>query len=237
MKYFHLLALMLILSLAPPAFSQTLPLEYDTMMNKYLAKEYTQLEYKEHTYAWNALMDSMGYPRVPYDSVSKKVEYKFIHDLDGIPRETIVNRVLEWAAVTFGNTNALLTHQGNASRIILNGSLEVMFTDMFLIWKNSWRGYVETEQLNSSFCYFTLVFTIHEGKMKTQVKNLNYQYTDFVKDQTIAKSLNACFPISSHKKEEWKALISLVNETTGSLNTMMGLLVNYIKDYEQDYSW
>lgn len=237
MKIFLPLALLLVLSSAAPAFSQTLPIEYDSMMNKFLAKEYTQLEFKELTYAWKGLIDSIGYPEVPYDSVSKKMEYGFMHDLEGIPRETMVNRVLEWAAVTFGSTDALLTQQGNASRIILNGSLEVLFPDMFMVWKNSWAGYVETEQLNSSFCYFTLVFTIKEGKMKTQVKNLTYQYTDFVKDRTITKTLNACFPISSHDKEEWKALISLVNETTGSLNTMMGLLVDYIRDYETDYSW
>ena len=174
--------------------------------------------------------------RCSLGSVRKKMEYEFIHDLEGIPRETMVNRVSEWAAVTFGSTDALLTHQGDASRIILNGSLEVLFPDMFMVWKNSWKGYVETEQMNSSFCYFTLVFTINEGKMKTQVKNLTYQYTDFVKDRTITKDLNSCFPISSHEKEEWKALISLVNETTGSMNTMMGLLVDYIREYESDYS-
>jgi hypothetical protein len=28
-----------------------------------------------------------------------------------------------------------------------------------------------------------------------------------------------------------------VNETTQSLDTMMGLLVAYIRDYENDYSW
>jgi hypothetical protein len=237
MKKLHSLSLLLILALTVPGRSQTLSLEYDSMMNKYLAKEYTQLEFKELTFAWKALMDSVGYPSVPYDSVSQKVEYEFIHDLEGIPRETMVNRVLEWAAVTFGSTDALLTHQGNASRIILNGSIEVLFTDMFMVWKNSWVGYVEAEQLNSSYCYFTLVFTIHDGRMKTQVKNLTYQYTDFIQDRTITKTLNACFPVSSHEKEEWKALISLVKETNGSFDTMMGLLVDYVKDYEHDYSW
>jgi len=230
-------SLILILTVTASAFPQTLTLEYDTMMNKFLAKEYTQLEFKELVYAWKELVDSMDYPMVPYDSVSKKVEYEFIHGLEGIPRETIVNRVSEWAAVTFGSTNALLTHQGNGSRIILNGSIEVLFPDMMVVWKNSWKGYVETEQINSSFCYFTLVFTIRDGKMKTQVTNLTYQYTDFVKDQTITKTLNSCFPISSHEKKEWKALISLVKETTTSLNTMMGLLIDYIRDYENDYSW
>jgi len=237
MKIRQSLSLIFILTVTVPAFSQTLAMEYDTMMNKYLAKEYTQLEFRDLTKAWKQLMDSIGYPNVPYDSVSKKVEYEFIHELEGIPRETMVNRVSEWAAVTFGSTNALLTHQGNASRIILNGSIEVLFPDMMMVWKNSWKGYVEAEQLNSSFCYFTLVCTIRDGKMKTEVKNLTYQYTDFIRDRTITKTLNSCFPISSHEKEEWKALISLVKETSGSLNTMMGLLIDYIKDYEQDYSW
>jgi len=140
--------------------------------------------------------------------------------------------------VTFGSTNALLTQQGNTSRLILNGSIEVLFPDLFRVYKkNSWIGYVETEQLNSSICYFTLVFTIKDGKMKSQVRNLSYQYTDFLTDRSISRTLNSCFPISSQEKDEWKALITLVNETTQSLDTMMALLVAYIQDYENDYSW
>ena len=81
------------------------------MMNRYLAKEITQLEYKDLAIAWRNLTDSIGYPEVPYDSVSRKVEYIFEKALEGVPRETIVNRVLEWAAVTFGSTDALLTQQ------------------------------------------------------------------------------------------------------------------------------
>jgi len=95
MKNIHSLAILIGLTMGIPAFSQTLALEYDTMMNRYLAKELTQLEFKDLTLAWREVMDSVGYPRVPYDSLSKKVEYAFLHALDGISRETIVNRVSE----------------------------------------------------------------------------------------------------------------------------------------------
>jgi hypothetical protein len=159
MKHRQSIALLLLLAVGMPALSQTIEKEYESMMNRYLAKELDQLEFRDLSFAWRDLIDSVGYPDIPYDSVSKKVEYTFISSLDGIPRETIVNRVSEWAAVSFGSVSSLLTRQDNTSRLILNGSIEVLFPDLFMVYKNAWRGYVETELQNSSICYFTLVFT------------------------------------------------------------------------------
>lgn len=207
------------------------------MMDRYLAKDMSQLEFRDMSFAWRALIDSVGYPEIPYDSIGRKVEYTFVHSLAAIPRETIVNRVSEWAAVSFGSTDGLLTRQGNTSRLILNGFLEIPFPDMFMVWKNAWAGYVQKEMQNSSICYFTLVFTIKEGRMKSQVMNLSYEYTDFVSDRSISRTLNSLFPISSNEQNEWKAIIGLVNETRKSLDAMMDLLIGYIRTYEDDYSW
>ena len=237
MKNIQSITILLLISIGTPAFSQTLAIENDTLMNKYLSKELTQVEFRDISFAWRELIDSIGYPHVPYDSVSKKVEYEFVNALDGISRETIVNRVSEWSAVFFGSTDVLLTQQGTTSRLILNGSIEVLFPDLFMVYKNSWRGYVETELQNSSICYFTMVFTIKDGKMKSQVLNLSYEYTDFVNDWTISRTLDSCFPISNNEQDEWKAIITLVNETTKNLDGMIDLLVGYIRDYENDYSW
>ena len=220
-----------------PALSQSLKIEYKSMMDRYLSKEMNQMEFRDMSFAWRALMDSVGYPEIPYDTVNRKVEYVFIHSLEGIPRETIVNRVSEWAAVSFGSTDGLLTRQGSTSRLILNGYMEIPFPDMFMVWKNAWAGYVEKELQNSSICYFTLVFTIKEGRMKSQVMNLSYEYTDFVSDRSVSKNLVSLFPISSNEEDEWRAIIGLVNETRTSLHAMMDLLIGYVQDYENDYGW
>jgi hypothetical protein len=237
MKATHHIALLLVLSMGLPAFSQTQEIEKESLALRYQTKELTQLEYKDMVFAWRDLTDSISYPKVPYDPVSKKVEYEYAHTLEGIPRETIVNRVSEWAAVTFGSTQALLTHQGEASRLVLNGSIEILFPDQGLVWKNSWAGYVEKEIQNSSICYFTLVFTIREGKMRSQVINLNYQYTDPIRELSYDRALTSFFPISKHEMDEWRGIITLVKETKKSLDIMTASLVTYIKDYEDDYSW
>lgn len=229
------LSLLLLFFNGMPSISQTLEIEYDSMMNKYLSKEIGQLEFKDLTFAWRALIDSVGYPEIPYDSVSKKVEYTFFSSLESVPRETIVNRVSEWAAVSFGSINSLLTHQGETSRLILNGSIEVFFPDLFMVYKNAWRGYVEKEMQNSSICYFTFVFTIREDKMKTQILNLSYEYTDYVSERTVSTTLDSFFPISSNEKDEWKAIIGLINDTERSLQAMIKILEGYILAYERDY--
>jgi hypothetical protein len=82
-----------------------------------------------------------------------------------------------------------------------------------------------------------MVFTIKDGKLRNQVLNISYQYTDFISDRTVSRTLNSCFPISSNEQDEWKAIITLVNETRESLNVVNDLLVAYIKDYKNDYSW
>jgi hypothetical protein len=237
MKKLYSITFLLYVTIGIPGFSQTLKLEYDSMMNRYLAREFTQLEFKELSFAWRDLMDSIAYPEVPYDSLTKKVEYEFVNELEGISRDIIVNRVSEWAALTFGSMDGLLTHQGNASRLIINGSLELLFPDKGLVWKNSWRGYVEKELQNSSIAYFTMVFTIQDGKMKSRVMNIQYEYTDFVSERTVNRTLHSCFPISSNGKDEWKAIIGLVNETRSSLEIMNNLLLAYVEDYENDYNW
>jgi hypothetical protein len=219
------------------SYSQTLPIEYDSMMNKYLSGQLTQVEFRDLSFAWRDLIDSIGYPQVPYDTVSRKVAYEYFSALEGISRETIVNRVSEWAAIAFGSADGLLTRQDNSSRLILSGSIELLFPDLKMVYKNAWRGYVESEQENSSICFFTLVFTMKDGKMKSQVKNLSYEYTNFESDRTISRPLNSCFPISSREQDEWKALITLVNETSRGLEDMINVLVKYIKDYEHDYHW
>ena len=224
------------MSFGMPAFSQTLEKEYEYMMSQYLTKKLSQEEFRDISFAWRDLIDSVGYPIVPYDSVSRKVEYEFISLLDGIPREIIVNRVSEWSAVSFGSNNALLTHQGNASRLIINGTIEILFPDLFMVYKNAWRGYVETEAQNSSICYFTIVFTIREGKMKSQVLNLLYEYKDFVSGHSISRTLDSFFPVSSNEKEEWKDIISLINETSLNLADMIDMLTGYIRAYENDYN-
>lgn len=237
MKHTQLPAILLLLCIGVPAFSQTLDMEYKHMMDKYLSGELTQIEFRDKTFAWRGLIDSIGYPFVPYDSVSRRVEYTFISSLEGIPRETIVNRISEWAAVSFGSTNGLVTRQGNTSRLILNGSMEVLFPDLFMVYKNAWRGYVKTELQNSSLCYFTMVFTVKDGKMKSQFLNLSYEYTDFLNNRTISRTLNSCFPVSENEQDEWKAIITLVNETSKSLHALGDQLNAYIRDYENDYSW
>ncbi len=217
--------------------AQTPDLEKAAIEKRFQNEELSQLEYKDLVIAWRELTDTLVYPEVPYNPVSKKMEYVFFNSLDGIPREIIVNRVSEWAAVTFGSTDGLLTRQDNTSRLIFNGSVEVFFPDMFLVWKNMWRGYVETELQNSSICYFTMVFTIRDGKMKTQIMNISYSYTDSMSNQSVNTTLASYFPIISNDKDEWRAIFTLVDETRKSLDIMLGLLADYIRDYENDYTW
>jgi hypothetical protein len=237
MKKAVYLSILFLSSLGIPALAQTLGQEYKSMMDRYLAKEMSQLEFRDLTFAWRALIDSAGYPDIPYDSLNNKVEYVFTNSLEGISRQTIVNRVSEWAAISFGSTNRLLTEQGSSSRLIINGYMEIFFPDLFMVYKNAWRGYVETEMQNSSICYFTMVFTIREGRMKSQILNISYEYTDFISDRSIRQNLISFFPISSSEKDEWKAIIGLMHETRRSLHAMMDTLMQYIQSYEQDYSW
>jgi hypothetical protein len=238
MKHFITIAVLELIISGTPLVSQTQAIEQGTLMNKYTSKELTQPEFKDLAIAWRNLTDSIGYPEVPYDTVTGRVEYEFIYELDGIPRDIIVNRVSEWAAISYGITDNILTHQGNTgSRLILNGSFEILFPDLFFVWKNSWKGYVTTEQQNSGAGYFTLIFTIRDGKLKVQALNISYDYTDNLSGQSVSRTLESCFPISNNDQDEWKAILSIVNATRENLVTQMNSLVGYIKDYENDYTW
>jgi hypothetical protein len=238
MKNIKHLAFLLILFPGMSLISQTAELEQEHMMNRYISKELSQLEYKDIVFAWRDMMDSTEYPVLPYDPATKRIEYEFKDVFPGIAFETIVNRVSEWAAISYGSTNSLLTYQGNtSSRIILNGSFEILFPDLFFDYKNAWKGYVETEFQNSGTCYFTAVFTIRDEKLKSQFLNIYYVYTDYLTDQTISRTLNSCFPISRFKQNEWRDIFGLILETRVGFEAQISMLADYIKDYENDYNW
>ncbi len=220
-----------------PATCQTNEIEKDNLMQRYLAGEMTQPEFRDVAQSWRKLTDEVGYPVTPYDSISNKVVYTYFYALDGIPRGIIVNRVSEWAAVTFGNTTGLLTRQDNTDRFIINGSIEVIFPDLSLVWKNGWTGYTETELQNSSLCMFTMVFTIRDGRMKSQIINIDYEYFDYLNNKSVNKTLDSCFPITSNEVGEWKAILNLVNETRRGIEDMNDQLVRYIQNYVDDYDW
>ena len=228
--------LMLLVTIMP-LFSQTPAMENEAMLSRYKSGSLTQLEFKDLAIGWRNLMDTIGYPPVPYDTVSGKIVYEFVYTLDGIPRDIIVNRISEWAALSYGITNSILTHQGMGSRLIINGSFEILFPDLFNVWKNSWKGYVEKEMQNSGAGYFTLVFTIKDEKIKCQALNISYDYTDNVSGQSITRTLKSCFPICNNEQDEWKAIISIIKETRRNLMIQMDSLAEYIKDYENDYTW
>jgi hypothetical protein len=76
-----------------------------------------------------------------------------------------------------------------------------------------------------------------EGKMKSQVMNISYEYTDYLTYRSISRTLNSCFPISNYKQDEWKDLINLVQETRAGLTAQNSALVDYVEDYENDYDW
>lgn len=230
-------ALLLALFIAP-IYSQTIDMENKAMEQRLLSKELDQLQYKDLVKSWQALIKEYPYPELPYNEISKQVEFVTVYDVPGIPQEIIFKRVKEWAAISFGRLSSVLHYEDyETGKIILKGNFNVPYFDYY---KSFWG--TERKTINSSTCSFTCIITIVSGKIKIQNLDIDYDYTSksystYVSEITTNKSLNSHFPISSYPEDSWKDYFQIMETTRKNIKGLNLSLQAHILDFSNDYDF
>ena len=223
-------------------FTQTEIIEKENFQKKYVVEEkYSPEKLKEIGRKWKELMtDYGGYPNLSYDSSLNEINYKFINSFKGINKEIIYNRIIEWSAIVFGNSDHVIRYKNmETGKIILKGAFDIMFD---YDYKNFWG--VEKENTTSKTCYFTYIFTIKDDKIKSEIQDIRYEYTisilnsgGFYSETEYIKPISQLYPITNYKVEKWKEYLDILFETNNSIRSLQDDVAQYIENYNSDYNF
>lgn len=219
--------------------AQTAELEIAALSKRVKSGELTTSDYTSLASEFNKLLKDYDYPILPFNS-NDKVEYVFIDELNEISKQVIYKRILEWAAINYGSLNAVLHYDDfETGKIIVKGNFDVPYVEDYL----GWFG-VEKVGITSNTCYQTCIFTIKENKVKTIIKDIEFNYQtrnyssgSYIPDRTIKIDLEEYFPISDNEQIDWRGIISMLNHTDDMLRSYNKRLEDYINDYENDYNF
>ena len=239
-------SIILLLSILPIlSFSQTAELEEESMFNRVQNGEITGLEYNELISEWKSLlMDVGGYPELPYIEESQKMDFTTIFSFEGLPKEVIYNRIIEWSAISFGAISEVL-HYSNleTGKIILKGNFDFIYRDyVYNFWGVRKEGLESLEEAKS---YQTWVFTIVDEGLKIETFNIRYSIVyyqltaNYTSPRRISESSNfeSLYPITSTEPKLWKSRLSILKTTSNEFARIYESIKQYVSSYEGDYNF
>ena len=242
-SYFKTLSVLVILILnSTNSICQTGAIEKANIARKFESGEMDVTQYRAILEKWrNLLSSSGGYPELPYNGITKMIEFSFVKEYPSIDKKTIYNRIIEWSAINFGSLNTVL-HHGNfeTGKIILKGSNEIKYMSEF---SNFWG--IEKELIEPCECSETIIFTVKDNKVKIEILNLSYEFTtrgystagSYVPPTKTHRSIHSLYPVTEGPSTTWKVKLSLLVETADNINLLIAHLDLYILNHIEDYNF
>ena len=215
-------------------FSQTEEIEKKSITQRYQNGEFSMESYQAYAKELKQMItDIGGYPDLPYDEKLGIIKFQFIETTNQ-SKEVNFKRTLEWAAINFGSLSSVLHYKDfESGKIIIKGYFDVTHKDQY---KNFWG--VSKQNLTTTSCYETFVFTIKENIIKVDVLDVGYKFTYYFGGyNNIEVSIHSVYPITDFKSDQWKGKIDLLNQTNLKMNKLIDDLGYYIQMNDGDYKF
>lgn len=228
-------ATFILLFLFIPSFliCQTIELEKKYLNGVIQSGKLDQVQLKKIGTSWQQLLKGFGgYPELPYNPVSKRIEYTRIDNFEGLTKKDIYPRVKEWIAINYGAIKDVLHYEDfNTGKIIVKGWNNLIIED---ILKTFWGS--PTEVIRALKCNHTVVFTIKDSKMKTEFTNLEYEAeadghyngTYYIQPRKITYSIEELYPVTIRKESTWFSRLSTLKNTSIQINNIQESVRRYI---------
>jgi hypothetical protein len=230
MKNLILLALLAISSILN---AQTIELEKEYINIDVVTN---QAKYVE----WSAFTKTNPYPKLPYNSESKKLEWVKVFTFDNMPKKQIMTRLKEWTARSFGRYDSVNDYiDEDAGKLIVKGYFDVAFT------LNMSFLFVKSDITNNVSCYSTYVFTVKDNALKMEILHPNLELitggysagTTYIPLSKSKFSIMSYFPIFRFEPKLWKSYFNLMNDINSEFNSTFNSIETYIKSVEKDYKF
>ena len=208
---------------------QTREIESENISRRFLNNEFSAEKYKKIGESWREAFGDKGYPELPYDSISKTFEYEFVINFDSIDKETIYNRILEYASIEYGYLGEVIDYQDyNLGKIIMK-----------------LRVPVNKKSAQTTYYLSTYRITILDYKAKFEIFDLGIEdfydkYDDgeiIVTNYSKTNSIEEFFPITNSNDKYWKARANMLRNFDKKMRESCLDLVRFIRNYKDDYDF
>jgi len=222
-------------------YSQTEQLEEENLTKLLESGELSKSKFQTYGVYWREMIKEIGgYPELPYDEKSKKLKFKWIHEIQQ-SKKINFNRILEWSAITFGSLSDVLHYKDfESGKIVIKGFYDITHKNEYKgFWGKSLEGFQTTK------CYLTYIFTVKDDIIKTEVVDIHYKFAVYgyyssgvyIPDRTIDMSIHRVYPITNFEIDKWREKLDLMHKTSIQIELLMYSLQSYIIDYNNDYSF
>jgi hypothetical protein len=224
-------------------FAQSWEAEEKNLSRRIQSGQLTQQETAELIPQWRKFKEDFGtYPELPFNQ-NNILEYSFIFE-NNLDKKVLYNRVLEWAAISFGALDAVLHYENfESGKIILKGSFKITYVGDFS-GGGFWGNKIE-ERTSSAKAGQTYVITIKDNKLKLQIIDIEieiklggyYTGTYYKPSEDIKVSIDFLYPISNSDKIAWKGNLNRLSDINTKIINLSNSLNAYISNYSNDYDF
>jgi hypothetical protein len=216
--------ILLILIFGSMAYGQTDSIEKSIIYNKLLNKEIRQDEFSKIWISWNQTIKEIGkYPDLPLDR-SGKAHYSFIFELQGVSKEKLFVRTLEWLSINYGLVPSYIYSNPEDGKIIFRANFNM---------------------ITGNTCTYSSVISVKNEKLLIEFINIRYQifiaghYSNetWIPETTIDYGIDQVYPIILKKSSGWNSDLNLLKATNEFFNTEIGNLYDFITSYDDTYSF
>jgi hypothetical protein len=217
--------------------AQTVEIEAEILNRGISEKKWDPVETQERAKLWK--QERGNYPKIPYDTVLKKVIFQHIIKFDGISKQQAFKRCKEWAAFEFNKLDAVTEYEdAESGKLILEGWVRIPFTQTY---KNVWGN---TKSAPSwSDLYFSLMVTLVDGKAKVSYHNLRFESyipgyaigNIYIPSEIVKSRFESLFPIVDHDFASWGGIFDLLRNSLADINATAPSLEKYINGLGGDY--
>jgi hypothetical protein len=193
---------------------------------------------RELTIAWSGLLDQFGgYPDLPINEKTKKVEFVKVKTFEGKGQIEIYKMIKEWIAINYGSMDEVIHYEDPASgKIIVKGHFIMEVENKY---KTFWGN--ERSLSSSWVTYHTAIFTVKKEKLKIEFSNIRYEYETggyelagyYIPLETRNFPISDLYPVTKTKNDSWEYRLSILQKTSLKIQLTMSLIEDYVKESEE----
>jgi hypothetical protein len=215
-------------SIANNLISQSLDIELNYINSEIQSGKLNSDQAKTLGEKWNLFNKRFRYPELPINKITGEVDFSDTLAFDNKKRNIIFERSLEWIAINYGS---ILLKDPDSGKIIANGNINVLHTADF---QGSFNSFVEYKTVTSA--NYTMVLTIKDNKLKYNIINIEYTFTDNY-GSSFTLPINSLFPVISKDEYQWKKYLTVLNESKKIYTSLKDSLTEYINNADEDYNF
>ncbi|MBN1144502.1 MAG: DUF4468 domain-containing protein [Bacteroidales bacterium] len=204
-------------------YGQSDSIERVILLEKQQSREISKVDYSYTLKKWNVAIEKDKYPDLPVNEIGQ-LQYSYIAEFQGMSKEKIFNRILEWFSITYGIIPAYLYSNLADGKIISSNSIKV------------------NDNTSGNYTY---ILTIIDEKLLIEFANIGYQIVSggyysnntWIPEKTNSYKIDQVFPVILKDPERWAFYLKLLNTLDKHIKSDIDSLNDYVINYDLRYSF